>query len=75
MTKLLDQAIDKLRSLPEDEQEVAAEAMLIFADRDRPRYRPTPQQLAEIEDGLAQADRGEFASDEEMEAFWHERGL
>jgi hypothetical protein len=31
MTKLLEEAVEELRSLPEDEQDRAAEALLAFA--------------------------------------------
>jgi predicted transcriptional regulator len=70
MTKLLDEAVEKLRMLPEREQDAAAQAMLTFANRNGPRFQPTPEQVADIEEGLAQAERGEFASDEEVAAFW-----
>ena len=75
MTKLLDEAIEKLRSLSEREQDAAAQAMLTFAERNRPRFQPTDEQIAGIEEGLAQADRGEFISDEELAAFWRKCGL
>jgi hypothetical protein len=32
MTKLLDEAIAKVRELPEEEQECAAESLMVFAE-------------------------------------------
>ena len=34
-------------------------------------YKLSPEERAAIEEGLAQADRGEFVSDEEMQAFFN----
>jgi len=48
MTKLLEQAIAKVRELPEDEQNRAAEFLLDFASPDDQRYHLTDEQLAEV---------------------------
>jgi hypothetical protein len=64
MTKLLEQAIAKVRTLPEDEQDSLAAAILAMANADAsvfPIDRPTE---AAIREGLAQAERGEFVPDE-----------
>jgi hypothetical protein len=93
MTKLLEEAIEKVRKLPEGNQNVAAELLLAVADRrldigafaipglatellfNVMAKRHEPVQLddetrAAVREGLAQAKRGEFASDEEMAAFF-----
>lgn len=62
MTKLLEEAVAELRSLPEDEQDRAAAALLSFA-RDRQNYTLTVEQIEGIQHAIGQADRGEFASD------------
>jgi predicted transcriptional regulator len=58
MTEVLEDAIEKVRKLPEDRQ----------------AYVPDDHRAAVLE-GLGQADRGEFATDEEMAALWKKCGL
>ena len=69
MTKLLDQAIAKVRELPAQEQERAAEALMLFAELARQGvYRLSPDELAAIEESRDQARRGDLATDAEVEA-------
>jgi hypothetical protein len=70
MTKLLEQAIEKIRGMPEADQDLAAEVLLnIAAKKDEPI--PLDEETrAAIRQGIEQADRGELVSDEEMEAFF-----
>lgn len=76
MTKLLEEGIKAVRALPEERQNAAGELLLHLAERQHaPHYRPTPEQIAAIQEGIAEADRGEFVSDEEMAAFWRKCGL
>ena len=49
MTKLLDEAVAKVRGLSDAEQDRVAAMLLGFADRDVDRYQLTPEQLAEVE--------------------------
>ena len=65
MTKLLEEAVEELRTLPEDEQDRAAQALLAFA-RERHDYSFTSDQVDGIHHAMQQADRGEFASDAAM---------
>ncbi len=70
MTKLLQEALAKLGALTEDEQDEAAELLLnLVARRDGP-VQLDEETRAAVREGLAQADRGEFASDEEMAEFF-----
>jgi hypothetical protein len=48
MTKLLEEAIAKVRELPEDEQNRAAGFLLDFANPDAQGYHLTDKQLAEV---------------------------
>jgi hypothetical protein len=74
MTKLLEQAIEKIREMPEAEQDLAAEVLLnIAAKKDEPEQLD-PETRAAILEGLAQADRGEFVRDQEMAEFFRQRG-
>lgn len=75
MTKLLEKAIAEVRKLPEADQDMAAEMLLSLARRDEPRYRLTPEQVEEVKLAMAEAERGEFATDEEMAALWKKCGL
>ena len=75
MTKLLEQAIEKVQRLPETEQDRAVELLLGFADSGQARYRLTDEQLAEVERARQEAREGKFASDEEMAALWRRFGL
>jgi hypothetical protein len=75
MTKLLDQAIAKVRSLPEADQDEAAEVLLWTLET---RHTPVPlddHTRAAIGEGPAQARRGEFATDAEIAALWKRHGL
>jgi hypothetical protein len=42
MTKLLQQAIEQLRDLPEDEQDAAADVLFAYISSDERHYRLTP---------------------------------
>jgi predicted transcriptional regulator len=70
MTKKLDDAIAKVRELPETDQDLAADLLLsILAE-------PTPlddDARSAIQEGLDQARRGEFVPDEEIQALWKRR--
>jgi hypothetical protein len=49
MTKLLDEAIEHLRDLPEEEQDSAAEALFAFISSDEREYRLLPHQVSEVQ--------------------------
>ena len=65
MTKLLLEAVARVSALPEEEQNRAAQAMIAFASEQR-TYVLNEQQIAGIYHAIDQADRGEFASDDEV---------
>ena len=69
MTKLLRQAIEKIREMPESDQDLAAEMLLNLAAKNQGPIRLDDEARAAIRRGIEQADRGEFVSDEEMAAF------
>lgn len=68
MTKLLDKALETVRRLPAASQDEIAHAMLHLAERDREPEPIDPAHLPAVLEGLAQAKRGEFATDVEIEA-------
>ena len=74
MTKLLDDAIAKVRELPDEEQDAVATAILAMTDGgDIPPLDDAARQA--ILEGSAQAERGEFVPDEEIEALWKRHGV
>jgi len=75
MSKLLEEAIKKVRELPEADQEEAAEMLLSVAAR-RDQAEPLDEETrAAIQEGQEQAHRGEFVSDEDMAAFFKRHGV
>ena len=68
MTKLLEQALKAVRRLPPESQDEIARAMLHLAEGEPEREPIAPDHLAAVLEGLAEAQRQEFASDAEVEA-------
>jgi predicted transcriptional regulator len=75
MTKLLDEAVQKLSLLPKGRQDELARMLIDVAASDLHPYQLTAEEREGIEEALAQAERGEFASDEEVAAMWKRFGL
>jgi hypothetical protein len=48
MTKLLEEAIEQLRDLPEEEQDAAADVLFAYISSDEPQYQLQPDQVAEV---------------------------
>ena len=75
MTQLLEEAVEKLSQLPEGRQDELARMLIDVAADDLHPYQLTNDERAAVEEGLAQAKRGEFASDEQVAAMWKHWGL
>jgi predicted transcriptional regulator len=75
MTKLLDEAIEKVRELPDAVQDDAAQMLFSVAAKQRGPVELDEETLAAVLEGRAQAHRGEFVSDEEMQAYFERRGI
>jgi hypothetical protein len=75
MTRLLEQAVEAVCVLPDDVQDDLARMLLQLAGVEQPPYELTPEEAADIDASLAEADRGEFATDEEVHAMWAKHGL
>jgi hemerythrin-like domain-containing protein len=71
MNKQLDEAISRLRELPEERQQAAAALLVDFLDHERDSIDLSPQQITEIEAALVD---DENATDEEVEAFFARLG-
>jgi predicted transcriptional regulator len=75
MTKMLEEAIKKVRELPEAEQDEAAELLLSVAAKADAPVRLDDKTRAAIREGREQARRGEFVSDDDMAAFFERHGV
>jgi hypothetical protein len=76
MTDLLEQAFERVRTLPPDTQDEYARVLLRLAgEDDGDVYRLTPEEVASLSISIAQAERGEFASEDEVRAVWAKHGL
>jgi hypothetical protein len=68
MTKLLERALEAVRKLSADSQDEIALAMLNLAGNNGDPEVIDADHLPAVMEGLAQARRREFATDEEVEA-------
>lgn len=75
MTKVLEDVIEKVRRLPEDRQAYVAEVLEQIVANDGDLFVVPDEHRAAVLDGLEQAERGEFATDQEMAALWKKCGL
>jgi hypothetical protein len=66
MTRLLDEAVAKARRLPDAAQDEIAHVLMQLAGEEAAPIQLTPEE----ERDLAEAERGEFASDEAIRALW-----
>jgi predicted transcriptional regulator len=66
MTRLLDEAVATVSTLPEDVQDDVARIMLQLAGIEQPPYVLTPEEEADLDASIAEAERGEFATEEEI---------
>jgi hypothetical protein len=77
MTATLEEAIAKVRELPEEEQELAADLLMQVVQRNDAAYRLTPAQVEEvrqIEEALANGTE-RWATEEEVAAMWRRFGV
>ena len=68
MTKLLEEAIAEILDLPEETQNMAADALYMVIERvnEEGHYQLTEEQVAGVRHAMDQADRGQFVADEEL---------
>jgi predicted transcriptional regulator len=64
MIKLLEDAITKVRELPDEDQEAVAAVMLAMTGVDSPIARLDDATRAAVRKGVAEAKRGEFVPDD-----------
>ncbi len=75
MVKLLEEVIERLRDLPEPEQEAAAQMLLAFVEDQSDPEELDEETLAAIQEGLDQVERGEVVPQAEMDEFFRRLGV
>jgi predicted transcriptional regulator len=75
MMKVLEDAIEKVRKLPEERQVYVAEVLEQIAAAGGDPFTVPEEHRAAVLEGLEQAERGEFVNDDEMAALWKKCGL
>jgi predicted transcriptional regulator len=76
MMKILEDAIEKLRKLPEERQAYVAEVLeQIAAAAGGDVFTVPEEHRAAVLEGLKEAEQGEFVSDDDMTALWKKCGL
>jgi predicted transcriptional regulator len=68
MIKALEQGIEKVKKLPKERQEYAAEVLERIAEAGDEVYILTDEERRLVREGLAELDRGEVATEEEVRA-------
>jgi hypothetical protein len=64
----IDAVLDRVHSWPKERQEDAVRLLLAMEAEDTAPYVLTEEERTDLQEALLEADRGEFASDEEVEA-------
>ena len=76
MTKILERAIAKARELSEEDQDAIGAVLLSLTDELPGHVDDFDEETrAAIREGLAQARRGKFVPDEDIQALWRRYGL
>jgi hypothetical protein len=75
MTKTAKQLLERVASWPQEDQEELAEVAREIEARRSGVYEPAPEEEAAIRQGIAELDRGEWVSEEDMRAFWKRCGV
>jgi hypothetical protein len=75
MTKLLEQAFEAARDLPPAMQDEMARVIIALMGKELSGTPLSADEEASFEESLMQAERGEFASDEQVRAVWAKHGL
>ena len=75
MTTILEDAIEKVRRLPDDRQAYVAGVLEQIASGGGGLFVVPDEHRASVLERLAEAECGEFVSDHEMAALWKKFGL
>jgi predicted transcriptional regulator len=75
MTQLLEEAVAKVRELPEEDQDALAIALLAMAGTGAIVPPLDEEARSAIREGLEQARQGRLVPEDEIEALWRRHGL
>jgi hypothetical protein len=75
ISKRLEKALEAVRAWPPDRQDAAAEVLEHMNRLATSPYELSPEERADLEEALAEARRGEFASDAEVASMLARHGL
>jgi hypothetical protein len=75
ISKRLEKALEAVRTWPHDRQDAAAEVLEHMHRLTTAPYELSPEEQADLEEALAEARRGEFASDAEVAAMFARHSL
>jgi predicted transcriptional regulator len=67
----IESVLDRVRTWPQQRQEDAARILLAMEDQDTGVYRLSDTERAEIRAALAEVERGEVATDEQVSAVFN----
>jgi hypothetical protein len=75
LSKRLETVLEAVKSWPPERQEAAAEVLEHMNRLATAAYKLSDEERADLEEALAEARRGEFASDAEVAAMFARHGL
>ncbi|HEY1363087.1 MAG TPA: hypothetical protein VGF60_12665 [Xanthobacteraceae bacterium] len=67
--------LDRVQTWPEDRQVYAAELLMLLEAQNQGSLSVSDEEWSSIQEGNAQAERGEFVSEEDMATFFKRHGL
>ena len=70
MTQLLRQALATVSALPDARQDELARVLLQLAGWEPPPHTLSPEEEADLDASIIEAENGEFATDGEVAAVW-----
>ena len=66
MTRLLEEAVATVASLPDEQQDEFARILLQITGHEQPVFVLTPEEEADLDASIAAEESGDFATDQEM---------
>jgi predicted transcriptional regulator len=75
MNETAREILDRVNAWPQEDVDELAEMAREIEARRTGVYNVTPEEEAAIREGLAELERGEWASEEAMRAFWMRCGV
>ena len=75
MSELLERALTLVRAMPPEVQDELARILLQLAGEEPPAWDATPDEETSFQTSFEQAQRGEFAMEEDVRAIWAKHDL